>query len=135
MVFYYDIGGDDEHIGDTISYEPTWDEIRDAVYELRDTRDICRDYAKDVYFSESDIDRKIDNEYNFYGTEESIRRMSNDDINDFVNDRLQEYVEDFGYLEDELSDYFEQDAIEAHEDQMEYMRDPYAYYGLRRSDF
>jgi|GEM_PF-6154742 hypothetical protein len=51
---------------------------------------------------------------------------------DFIGDHEEEFIE---LYEDDILEYFYDEAITAEKEAREYERDPYSYYGLRRDDF
>ena len=68
---------------------------------------------------------------NFYGNgdSETIRMFKN-----LIYDELIDYSSDEEFMS-YLKEYFEDDAREMNRDCMEYLKDPYGYYGVSRSDF
>lgn len=58
--------------------------------------------------------------------------LDDDTLADYVEENFEKLVEDYY---DQLVEAFYDRAVEQYNDTAEYNRDPYAYYGVSRSDF
>jgi len=96
--------------------------------------EILYDYLQYIYPHETENSKEVLKDYNFDGTAECIDNMSEEDKEDLVNEVIDDLI-DSDIYNDVLMDYFEDEAYDEYRDWKEYQKDPYAYYGVSRSDF
>lgn len=117
------------------------DEYHDNDYDYEITFEELKRFIKDI-LSSSEIIEFIDNviddeEKEYYGLS-SIEDITNLWISDkysvyeIIENHGNEFYSDF---EEELLEYFEEDAVEQCKDEEEYNRDPLGYYGMSWKDF
>lgn len=109
------------------------DEAADYIIRSHTYDDILQDYIDYIYSTDSEDVKKDLEEFGFYGTEESIRNMSEEDKEDLTNQIIKELIE-LDIYNDELMDYFEDEAYERYSETAD-NQDPYDYNGVKRSDF
>ena len=115
---YYDYGDDEfEYEYDLEEFLDTLGayEVADALYEL--ASDELIDSMEMPHDHDGFCKEALDDEYLMH---------------DLVLELSTELAD---YFEDEIKEHYEDDAYEALKDAEEYARDPYAYYGVSRSDF
>lgn len=131
LEFRYDFGGSpsyvikngeqyDDGMVDTEEYiyEPDWEEARDYIMRTHSLDDILKDYIDSGFYTTLDAEDKetLLSYDGFDGTEESIEMMSEEMKFELANELLIELLDDTDIYEDELYDYFEQDAFDEWED-------------------
>lgn len=99
-------------------YEPDWEEARDYIIRTHSLDDILKDYIDSGFYNNLDAEDKetLLSYDGFDGTEASIDKMSEDIKLELVTELIFELLDDTDIYEDELMDYFEQDAFDEWED-------------------
>ena len=135
MRLWYTIDGKDIDGSDYIDD----DEVRDFIFKIYSPEDILIDYLNYVYPKEPQkFKDMLEADWAFDGSVEAIENMDELDQKDLAEEVYWDVL-DTDIYDDEINDHFERRVIRADEeaeaDYAEYIRDPYAYYGLRKSDF
>lgn len=115
------------------------DEVRDFIFEIYTSEDILIDYLNYVYPKEPQEYKDIlEANWAFDGSVEAIENMDEEDRKDLAEEVYWDVL-DTDIYDDEINDHFKRRVIRADEeaeaDYAEYIRNPYAYYGLHKSDF
>ena len=112
LTFYYDFY--DDTIGDSDRYvfEAPYKDAIDYIKRTHTNDEILTDYANTLYPLEDDENKETYKEYGFDGTEESIRLMDDDMKKDLVNEIMYDMVNEIDIYDNELKDYFEQEAYD-----------------------
>lgn len=122
---------------DDFIYDADIDEVRHFLIRTYDFDELLDLYNEYLYskLPQQNQEEYMD-EYGYDGTEESIKKMSDDSKKILLEDEgfLDELI-DLDIFNRELERYFYYDAMEVYNDEREYSRDPYAYNGVNRSDF
>ena len=108
MRFIYNFDGYD------FPFEIDGSELMDAKYYIKQTHtndEILKDYLEYLYPNESEYNKESVEDYGFYGTEESIKDMSEKDKDELVNEVIYDLI-DLDVYNEELEDYFEDEAYE-----------------------
>jgi hypothetical protein len=106
MIINYSFGGDEYEVGDDFEYEVDYTDVRDALRHI------------------------IKKEFQIKQEDEKTLKLLDFIIKDLdVDDALE------AYFEDDLRDYFYDEAYEAYSDACEYEKDPLGYFGMSQRDF
>lgn len=110
FVYYFD---DDKEF----YYDYDIIEAIDYITQTHGVDDILKDYIDSgLYDKETEDDKKILATYDdFDGTYESIDNMSEDTKTQLANEVVYDLIVDEDFYDDELTDYFEQDAYDQYE--------------------
>lgn len=128
--FNYDFGGSYEY-----PFEIDVDDAADYIKQTRDSYEIIGDFIlSGLYEKESDDDKETLASYDgFDGTTESIYYMDEDTKETLADEVLVNIIKETQYYDDELRDYFEQEAYDAFEDQESDNADRRNNYGVNFS--
>ena len=122
MIIRYNIG--DEYHDDEFEYEC---DLEDFIETL--SKDELVDFIYEVLDSTTIVNWELPE------NNEELRELLNND-EDLLRDLVNEYYNElYDWFEDDIKDFFYEDAMECYSDAKEYARDPYAYYGGSRKDF
>lgn len=119
----------------TIKYD--FDDNNDYEYEA-DLYDYINSLSNDEI---CEITKEIYTEDDKYN---DLLKEQNYDVSDIKKDDPElfkdlffsiDYTDLYDYLEEDIKNFFENDAKEAFKDSLAYQKDPYSYNGVRRSDF
>jgi hypothetical protein len=106
MIINYSFGGDEYEVGDDFEYEVDYIDVQDALRHI------------------------IKKEFKIKKEDEKALKLLDFIIKDLdVDDALE------AYFEDDLRDYFYDEAYEAYCDACEYEKDPLGYFGMSQRDF
>ena len=64
-----------------------------------------------------------------------LNKMTKEDLIDFILNDIDSDEQLEEYFEEDIKDYYYDDACECYKDSCEYNKDPYAYYGVSHKDF
>lgn len=127
LEFRYDFGGTPSYIikngeeyddgmidTEEYIYDADWEEARDYIMRTHSLDDILKDYIDSGFYDElnSESREALESYDGFDGTEESIENMSEDAKFELATELVVELLDDTDIYEDELYDYFEQDAFD-----------------------
>ena len=129
--FRYDFGGTpsyiikngeeyDDGMVDTEEYiyEADWEEASDYILRTHSADDILKDYIDTGFYNDLNSESKevLETYDGFDGTEESLGKMSEETKLELAKELIFDLLDDTDVYEDELQDYFEQDAYDEWED-------------------
>lgn len=114
LTFYYYFNDD------SFEYEADYREAKDYIKQVRSSDEILQDFIDTgLYDKESESDKETLLEYDgFDGTYDSIENMSEDIKKELVDEILFDLIQETDQYEDELKDYFEQDAYDDYESEI-----------------
>lgn len=114
------------------------DDYHDDSFEYEcDLEDFIETLSKEelVNFVYETIDSNIITSWKLPSNDEELRELLNND-EELLRDLVNEYYNElYDWFEEEIKDFFYDDAIESYGDSQEYARDPYTYCGVSRKDF
>lgn len=125
--FRYDFGGTpsyiikngeeyDDGMVDTEEYvyEADWEEAGDYILRTHSSDDILKDYIDTGFYNALNSESKevLETYDGFDGTEESLDNMSDETKLELAKELIFDLLDDTDIYEDELQDYFEQDAYD-----------------------
>ena len=119
--------------GEEFAYEYNESDAVDYIVRTLGYDEILKDYAQYIFPKETQQNKKIISEYGFTD-QDSISSMDEEEKEDLVNEIIDKLL-DADVYNNELYEYFYDDAYEEYKEYEDYNDDPYSYYGLRRSDF
>lgn len=106
MLINYVFDGNDDEYGNDFEYEVDYIDVRDALRHI------------------------IKKEFQIKKDDEAVLKLLDFIIKELDADDALE-----AYFEDDLRDYFYDDAYEAYSDACEYEKDPLGYFGMSQRDF
>lgn len=111
-------GGLDTMFEDEFEYEADWEEAKDYILRTHSLEDIIKDYIDTGMYDKLNSESKeaLNTYDGFDGTYDSINNMSEDTKFELVGEIIIDLLDDTDIYEDELKDYFEQDAFDSFED-------------------
>lgn len=95
-------------------YEADWEEASDYILRTHSSDDILKDYIDTGFYNELNSESKevLETYDGFDGTEASLDNMSEETKLELAKELIFDLLDDTDIYEDELQDYFEQDAYD-----------------------
>jgi hypothetical protein len=116
MKINYTFDGNDFEDGDDFEYEVDYYDVSSALINIV-YEELCGKLKKQVNRVLNDDEKN------------ALKSASVEFCKLDIREQLEEVYEQ------DLKDYFEQDALEQYKDECEYSKDPLGYYGMKQSDF